>query len=309
MNKMKRKVIFIILVTWSIVVCISCQRVSNNNKETNGSDTEQKKNDNINYANKKDTTKNIRLFSQDIATLKNKVEELETARNDNDNRLKTLADSEANKYFYIIAIMACLGLIAFLCVILLHQKLKKNEKEIIRNFDEIDEEFKKVNIEMKHLKQTPSGKVASTSSLSAEIEKLRIEICSIKKRIGSDSSSIMPSQHSLQKNETDTHPKHINEGYVDDVKGNDENGYFAGFNPTQSNDSCYHIFNIKGNMAEFKAIDFKSINGHNSATKAVVFSGVERKDATNIEKQVSGVVEMSDDGYWEIIKKAQIILI
>jgi regulator of replication initiation timing len=204
--------------------------------------------------------------------------------------------------------MACLGLIAF-HVIWLHITFRRSLKENLRSFHEFENRLTEIHNEVKHLKQTPSGKVPSTSSLSAEIENLRIEICSIKKRISIDSSPIMPSQHSLQKNETDNHPKHINEGYVDDVKGNEDNGYFAGFNPTQSNDSCYHIFNIKGNRAEFKAIDFKSINGHNAATKAVVFSGIERKDATNIEKQVPGVVERGNDGYWEITTKAQIKLI
>lgn len=298
-----------ILVTLSITVCISCQR-SSKTEETNKSDTEQETNDNISYTNKKDTTKNINLFSRDIETLKIKVAELDTARNDNYKRLKSMEDSKAINYFYIVAIIACLGLIAFLYVIWLHVTFWRSETENIKSFDEINEKFKDINIKIKRIEQTSSGKVANTSSLSEEIDILKNEIRSIKEIIDSHSYPIMHSQQSQQTILTDTSPKQSNEGYVDDVKGNGDNGYFAAdLHSARSNDSCYHIFNIIGKRAEFKAIDFKSVNGHNAATKAVMFSGVERKDATNIEKQEPGVVEKSIDGYWEIITKAQIKLI
>lgn len=311
---MKYKIILIVFAVSAVFFCMSCERESykNNNPPVRG--CQQKGNNSMKHAN----------TSKDVVTLKNEVEldSIKTLLLKRDTayekamktlkdscasynaRVKTCEYSYANKYFYIIAIMAGLGLIAFLYVCYTVFPFFRDETDNIR-ISKLETELENVKKRIGSLQQHPLEKSDNTA---AEIDTLKKEIHSIGKRLDSYYCSTQQPQQPKHSVVTDTTTKQIREGYVDDVKGNGDIGYFAELNPTQSNDSCYHIFNIKDNRAEFQAIDFKSVNGHNAAAKAVAFSGAERKDATNIESQIPGVVEKGKDGYWEILTKAQIKL-
>ena len=307
---MKREIIFLM---WAIVILliIAGCRPNSGFKDSGSKDSNSEEQNDTTHQN--DTanksvvigfTKLLKdSFDNKLSGLSAAKDSLQDKTKNLESRIEKIEENKA-KYFWSLVIVAFLGFCGLVYALYVGQRVSAMDDGVIHDIKEMDQRLRMLENHKRNDNIKGQGYISSASEICTIRDSLkwleqRIETLESHGNVDLTVHQRMPEPQQQQ--------KQITEAYVGEVKGVDI-GYFTDVTPSMTNDSCYHLFNIKGNYADFEAIDFKSINGSNQATKAAVFSGTDKKDANDIKSQKAGNVRKSSDGYWEVCEKVRIEL-